>query len=87
MKGYFAIVRRTPDDEYTVEFPDLPGCSCAAPTVDEAFSNAESALREHVESLEAKGKRLPRPRPSHEMVAEAARRSGVAAACLRAPAA
>lgn len=86
MRGYFAIVQRTEDDEYTVEFPDFPDCSCDAPTVDEAFSNAEQALRDHVERLEATGKPLPEPRPSHEMVAVAGKMAGVAAACLRAPA-
>jgi len=86
MKGYFAIVRREDeDDAYRVEFPDLPGCACDAPTVDEALSNAEQALRSHVEELESKGRALPEPRPSHEMVAVAAQMSGVAAACLRAP--
>jgi predicted RNase H-like HicB family nuclease len=86
MFGYLAVVR--PDDTeaaYHVEFPDLPGCTCDAPTVDEALSNAETALRAHMETLERRGRPVPRPRPSHHMIAAAARADAVAAACLRAP--
>lgn len=86
MKGYFAIVRRTAADDYLVEFPDLPGCRCEAATVDDAFSTAEQALRTHADELRRRGEDLPQPRPSHEMMAVAARHAGVAAACLRPPA-
>lgn len=87
MKGYFAIVRRnTDEDSYIVDFPDLPDCACEAPSVDEAFSAAKQALRGHAEELEAAGKPLPKPRPAYEMLTVASKMSGVAAACLRAPA-
>lgn len=86
MKGYLAVVRHASDDAYRVEFPDLPVDVGDAPTVDEAFSNAEQALRTHAEALEAKGKRLPAPRPSRDVLCAAARQSAVAAACLRPPA-
>jgi predicted RNase H-like HicB family nuclease len=87
MFGYLAVVRADQtDDAYFVEFPDLPGCTCDAPTVDEALSNAEHALRHHAEALEQRGRTLPKPRPSHQMIAAAAQRDAVAAACLRAPA-
>lgn len=85
MYGYLAVVRADDDETYRVDFPDLPGCGCEAPTVDEAFANAESALRDHMERLEKRGRRLPRPRPSHHMIAVAAQRDAVAAACLRPP--
>lgn len=86
MFGYLAVVHADDaDDTYRVEFPDLPGCTCDAPTVDEALSNAESALRDHAARLERRGRSLPKPRPSHHMIAVAARADAVAAACLRAP--
>jgi predicted RNase H-like HicB family nuclease len=84
MYGYLAVVRAEDDETYRVDFPDLPGCDCdEAPTVDEAFASAESALRQHMARLEKRGRRLPRPRPSHHMIAVAAQRDAVAAACLR----
>jgi len=86
MYGYLAVVHTDNDDDetYRVDFPDLPGCTCDdAPTVDEAFANAESALRNHMARLEKRGRRPPWPRPSHHMIAVAARRDAVAAACLR----
>ncbi len=86
MFGYLAVVHADDtDDTYRVEFPDLPGCTCDAPTVHEALSNAESALRDHAAQLEQRGRHLPKPRPSHHMIAVAARADAVAAACLRAP--
>jgi len=87
MNGYYAIVRRAPDNAYHVTFPDLPGCACTAPTVEEGLHQAEQALREHLAELDADGKPAPDPRPADEMLAVAARMSGVAAACLRPPAA
>lgn len=85
MKGYFAIVRRTKQDDYLVEFPDIPGCRCEAPTVDDAFSTAAQALREHADELKEKGEDLPDPRPAYEMATVAAKHAGVAAACLMPP--
>ena len=86
MYGYLAVVHAEDDETYRVDFPDLPGFDCEeAPTVDEAFATAESALRNHIELMEERGRRLPRPRPSHHMIAMAARRDAVAAACLRPP--
>lgn len=86
MFGYLAVVRPDRSDgAYHVEFPDLPGCGCEAPTVDEALSNAENALRNHAAKLEKRGRSLPAPRPSHHMIAAAARADAVAAACLRPP--
>jgi predicted RNase H-like HicB family nuclease len=86
MYGYLAVVRAEDDETYRVDFPDLPGCNCEeAPTVDEAFATAESALRNHMERLAKRGRKLPRPRPSHHMIALAAQRDAVGAACLRPP--
>ncbi|SDG00065.1 Predicted nuclease of the RNAse H fold, HicB family [Limimonas halophila] len=87
MKGYYAIVRHAPDNDYRVIFPDLPGCGCTAPTVEEALHQAEQALRLHLADLDASGEPAPAPRPADGMLAEAARISAVAAACLRPPAA
>lgn len=44
---YPAIVERA-GDSYSVFFPDLPGCTSAGATVQEAARNAEQALDEHL---------------------------------------
>jgi predicted RNase H-like HicB family nuclease len=47
---------------YGVVLPDLPGCTSAGRTVDEAYSNAVEAVRLWVEDAEADGEKLPRSR-------------------------
>lgn len=79
MKGYITIVTRHEDDSYRAEIVDVPGCSCEAPTVEEALHGAKASLRRVSES----GADLPDPRPSHHMISEVERRSAIAGACLR----
>ncbi len=47
---------------YGVVLPDLPGCTSAGRTVDEAYSNAVEAVRLWVEDAETDGEKLPRSR-------------------------
>jgi predicted RNase H-like HicB family nuclease len=47
---------------YGVVFPDLPGCTAMGKTMDEALSNAASALRDWVEVTEEMGGSIPAPR-------------------------
>lgn len=45
MHGYIAIICKEPDTLWGVHFPDLPGCTSAGKTMDEAIENAGEALR------------------------------------------
>jgi predicted RNase H-like HicB family nuclease len=47
---------------YGVVFPDLPGCTAMGKTMDEALSNAASAMRDWVEVTEETGGSIPAPR-------------------------
>ena len=47
---------------YGVVVPDLPGCTSAGNTIDEARRNAIEAVRLWMEDAEADGEELPRPR-------------------------
>ena len=47
---------------YGVVFPDLPGCTAMADTIDEALANAADALRDWVEVAEEFGTEVPAPR-------------------------
>lgn len=86
MQNYVAIVRRHAEAGYQVDFPDMPECRCHGPTVEEAFHIAARTLRGHTRRLRHKGQPLPRARPSRDMLREASRRRGVAAAaCFRVP--
>jgi predicted RNase H-like HicB family nuclease len=52
---------------YGVIFPDLPGCTSAGATTDEALRNAVTAVRLWAEDALADGERLPRPRNAEEL--------------------
>jgi predicted RNase H-like HicB family nuclease len=47
---------------YGVVVPDLPGCTSAGKTIDQAYQNAIEAVRLWVEDAEASGEKLPRQR-------------------------
>lgn len=55
---------------YGVVFPDLPGCTSAGATTDEALRNAVSAVRLWAEDAVADGETLPRPRNAEELRAD-----------------
>ncbi len=57
---YPAIVERGMDG-FGVYFPDLPGCTSAGDTMQEAARNAEAALQGHVELSAEYDDDLPRP--------------------------
>lgn len=61
-RNYTAFIVRDGDD-YTVTFPDLPGCLTFGATIEEAFDNAREALEGHLAAMVDEGMRLPDPTP------------------------
>jgi predicted RNase H-like HicB family nuclease len=45
MRSYVAIISKEPDSAWGVHYPDLPGCTSAGATMEEAVENAGKALR------------------------------------------
>src|SRR5262245_13214875 len=45
MRGYIAIVSKDAGSAWGIHFPDLPGCTSAGSTMEEAVENAGKALR------------------------------------------
>ena len=60
VRCYYAVVERGADG-FGVVFPDLPGCTSAGDTVEEALRNAAEALAAHLELLWESGDPLPAP--------------------------
>ncbi len=52
---------------YGVVVPDLPGCTSAGKTIDQAYRNSIEAVRLWIEDAEASGERLPRQRKLEEL--------------------
>jgi predicted RNase H-like HicB family nuclease len=68
---YFPAVIEKSSDGYGVFFPDLPGCTSAGATVQEAALNAEEALQAHIELSLEHGDTIPAPSTLDEIVVDA----------------
>jgi predicted RNase H-like HicB family nuclease len=68
---YIAFIHKEPDSCYGVSFPDMPGCTSAGDTLDEAAANAVDALSGHVRMMDMDGDAVPAPRSLEEIVADA----------------
>jgi predicted RNase H-like HicB family nuclease len=53
---------------YGVVVPDLPGCSSAGGTIDEALSNAQEAVSLWADEMIAQGGQIPAPRAMEAMI-------------------
>jgi len=61
MRNYIAFIHKDHDCDYTVTFPDFPGCLTAGETLDEAKDMAREALPFHIEGLLEDGSPVPTP--------------------------
>jgi predicted RNase H-like HicB family nuclease len=65
---YVSVVHRTGRSGYGVSFPDVPGCSAAGRTVDQAMRNARDVLDRHLGELRDARKPVPPPRDFHAVI-------------------
>jgi predicted RNase H-like HicB family nuclease len=78
MPAYIALVRKDPESDFGVEFPDFPGCVTAGRDLEEARTMAEEALRFHVDGMLEDGELLPRASRFEQIMADPANRGSVA---------
>lgn len=52
----------TEDDAYIAEVPELPGCMADGKTRTEALAQAELVISEWLETAQALGREIPKPR-------------------------
>jgi predicted RNase H-like HicB family nuclease len=67
MASYIALVHKDARRSYGVSFPDVPGCTSAGDTVEQAVTNAAEALADHLAFMQADGGPLPAPRSFDEL--------------------
>ena len=60
---YPIVIHKEEGSCYGVSVPDLPGCTTAADTLDEALEEAREAIAFHVEGLLLLGEPVPRTAP------------------------
>ena len=61
MPRYFPAIVEKASDGFAVFFPDLPGCTSAGTTVQDAALNAEQALQAHIDLSVEHGDPIPEP--------------------------
>lgn len=61
MTDYAAVLRKDPDSDHGVSFPDLPGCFSAGSTMSEALVMAQEALALHLDGIAEDGETIPEP--------------------------
>ena len=57
--SYRILLRKEPDDGYTVIVPSLPGCVTHGDTIEEAIKMAKEAIELYIESLKEHGEEIP----------------------------
>jgi predicted RNase H-like HicB family nuclease len=67
---YIAFIHKVPTSCYGVSFPDMPGCTSAGDTLDEAVANAVDALSGHVRMMDMDSDQIPAARSLEEIVAD-----------------
>ena len=50
------------DEAFLAEVPELAGCMADGATYEEAVANAQTVIREWIETAEAEGRPIPEPR-------------------------
>lgn len=50
------------DDGFVVEVPELPGCAADGRTYGEAVANAETIIREWIDTANEVGRPIPQPK-------------------------
>jgi predicted RNase H-like HicB family nuclease len=67
---YIALLRKDPDSDFGVDFPDFPGCITAGSTLEETRLMAQGALESHIECMVELGQIIPEPSPLDDIMAD-----------------
>jgi predicted RNase H-like HicB family nuclease len=78
MTAYVALLRKQPDSDFGVDFPDFPGCITAGETLEDARRMAAEALQLHIEGMIEDGDPIPAPSRLDEIMMDPDHRDGVA---------
>lgn len=58
---YIALLRKDPDRDFGVDFPDFPGCITAGSTLEETRAMAQEAIEAHIECMRELRQMIPEP--------------------------
>ena len=78
MASYTALIHKDADSDFSVSFPDFPGCITAGRTLEEARGLAAEALQFHIEGMVEDGQKIPEPSSLDAIMKERENRDAVA---------
>jgi predicted RNase H-like HicB family nuclease len=78
MHQYFAVICQDLDMDFSVTFPDLPGCVASAATLEEARTLAGEALAIRLADMQRDGDLIPEPSSLETIVDREDKRCGAA---------
>jgi predicted RNase H-like HicB family nuclease len=61
MTTYIALLRKEPNSDFGVDFPDFPGCVTAGKTLEEARHMADEAIQLHIRGMLEDHEPIPEP--------------------------
>jgi len=67
---YIGLIRKDPESDYGVDFPDFPGCVSAGATLEELRDMATEALGVHTEVMVESGEEIPPPSSLEKILAD-----------------
>jgi predicted RNase H-like HicB family nuclease len=67
---YIALLRKDPDSDFGVDFPDFPGCITAGSTLQETRLMAQEALEAHIGCMRELRQLIPEPSPLDDVMAD-----------------
>jgi predicted RNase H-like HicB family nuclease len=70
MTAYVALLRKQPDSDYGVDFPDFPGCITAGKTLEDARRMASEALNLHIAGMVEDNDAIPAPSTLDDIMAD-----------------
>ena len=71
-RTYIALLHKDEASDYSVSFPDFPGCSVICRTIDAARIFAEEVLALHVQGIIDAGEMMPEPSSLESVMADPA---------------
>lgn len=78
MSAYIALLRKEVASNYSVDFPDFPGCVTAGLTLEDARQMAVEALTFHMEGMAGDGTPFPAPSSLDQVMSVPGNREAVA---------
>ncbi len=70
MTTYIALLRKDPDSDFGVDFPDFLGCITAGSTLEETWAMAHEALEGHIETMVELGQAILAPSSLEAVMAD-----------------